>query len=90
MAALTPTTIQRENLGSLTLMMYTFSTIADSDTFASGLSTNVITGGFWLAGQGNPATQSSSGRDCTNSSGNFTFYPGEDGLAATLFALARI
>lgn len=90
MAALTPTLTVRESLGSVTMMVYKFSSIADGDTFASALGTNVIDPCYWLVGQGNPATQASSGRDCTNSSGNFTFYPGEDSLQGSLFVLARI
>lgn len=88
MAAQTAATVTRESLGSLTLMMYTFTSVADADTFASGLSTNVVN--YWGLTQGNPVTQASAGMSVTNSSGTFTLYPGEDSLAATLFVLARI
>lgn len=88
MAAQTAATTSRESLGSLTLMMYTFTSVADADTFASGLGANVVN--YWVQTQGNTSTQASAGFNLTNSSGTFTFYPGEDSLAATLFVLARI
>lgn len=88
MAAQTAATTTRESLGSLTLLMFTFTSVLDADTFASGLGTNVVN--YWASGQGNPGTQASAGFNVTNSSGTFTFYPGEDSLAATLFVLARV
>ena len=88
MAAQSAATTTRESLGSLTLMMYTFTSVADGDTFASGLGTNVVN--YWAQTQANTVTQASAGFNLTNSSGIFTFYPGEDSLAATLFVLARI
>lgn len=88
MAAQTAATTIRESLGSLTLMAFTFTSVADADTFASGLGTNVVT--YWAQTQGNTVTQASAGFNLTNSSGNFTFYPGEDSLPATLFVLARV
>ena len=87
MAAQTAATILRESVGSLTLHIFTFTSVVDADTFASGLGTNIVS--FWGFGANNPATQASAGFNCTNSSGTFTLYPGEDSLAATLFVLAR-
>lgn len=86
MAALTAATTLRESLGSLTLHVFTFTTVADADTFASGLP-NVFA--FWAEITANPSTQASAGYAVSNSSGTFTLYPGEDSLSATLFVLAR-
>lgn len=88
MAALTAATTTRENVGSLTLMIYTFTSVADTDTFASGLGTNVVS--YWDQETSNVSTQASAGGAITNSSGNFTFYPGEDSNSWVLFVLARI
>lgn len=65
-----------------------FSTVADGDTWASGLGTTVMT---WVAqGTGNPATQASAGIAATFSSGTFTFYPGEDSLSMRLMVFADV
>ena len=88
MAALSAATTRRESVGSLTLMIYTFTTVADADTFASGLGGNVFS--YWAQTQANTATQASAGFNLTNSAGTFTLYPGEDSLAASLFVLATI
>lgn len=88
MAVLTAATTIRESLGSLTLIAYTFTSVADTDTFASGLGTNVVS--YWDQETSNVSTQSSAGGSIANSSGNFTFYPGEDGNSWILFVLARI
>lgn len=88
MAAQTAATTTRESLGSLTLLAFTFTSVLDGDTFASGLSTNVVN--YWYQAQFNTVTQASAGCNVTNSSGTFTFYPGEDSGAGTLFVLARV
>jgi hypothetical protein len=88
MAALTAASTRRENSGSTTLMVYTFTSVADGDTFASGLGTNVIT--FNYVVNGNPTTQASAGAGITNSSGTFTIYPGEDSLGGILQVWATV
>lgn len=88
MAVQTAATTTRENSGSTTLIVFTFTSVADTDTFVSGLGTNVVT--FNYVVNGNPATQASAGAGVTNSSGTFTFYPGEDNLAGILQVWARI
>ena len=87
MSAITAAATYRESSGSTTLHIYTFTSIADTDTFASGLGTNVLA--HWFQGTGNPSTQTSAGCNVANSSGTFTFYPSEDSLAGTLFVLAK-
>lgn len=90
MAALTPTAIGRESLGSMTFIVATFSTCATGDTWASGLGSNVLAwNGQPTSG---PTTQASSGVTVLYSSttGIFTLKPGEDGNAMQLQVAARI
>lgn len=82
----------RESLGSLTLVVYSFTSVADTDTFDCGMTTNVLS--FWSQTNGNPVTQGSAGVGVTYSSstgtGTFTLYPGENSLGLLLFVIARI
>lgn len=78
MAAITPTNVTRVSLGSGTLVVATFTTCSDGDTWASGVS--AITA-KWIDMNGNPSTQASAGYGSTFSGGTFTFYPGENSLA---------
>jgi len=84
MAAITPTTVKRVNLGSADMVIATFTTVSDTDTWASGIS---AIAGKWIDMNGNPSTQTSAGFASTFSSGTFTFYPGENSLAFTLYAI---
>lgn len=86
MAVQTAATTTRENLGSLTLMIYTFASVATGDTFASGLSTNVVTQWYQMT---SITTQASAGSSVSNSSGTFTIKPGEDSNTGILYVLAR-
>lgn len=87
MAAQTAATTARESLGSLTLLKFTFTSVATGDTFPSGLGSNVF--GFW--GQtGSITTQASAGFVSSNSTGTFTFKPGEDSNSLTFFVLATV
>lgn len=86
MAAQTvPSTATRESLGSLTLYIFPFASVADADTFASGLSTNVR--GFWANSATDESTSGDEGANVANSSGTFTFYLKTTG-AVTLYVLA--
>lgn len=91
MAAQTAATSLRESLGSLTLHIFTFTSVAGGsstgDTFASGISTNVVD--FWAQAKTLNATQTSAGINVSNSSGTFTMSPAVDAAAVTLFVLAR-
>jgi hypothetical protein len=84
MSAITPTNVQRVSLGSSTLVIATFTTVADGDTWASGIPA-VHT--KWVDQNANPSTQASAGFATTFSGGTFTFYPGVDGLAFKLNAI---
>lgn len=86
MAAITPTSVQRVNMGSATLVIATFSTVADGDTWASGIS---AIASKWTDHNANPTTQTSVGIASTFSSGTFTFYPAEDGAAFRLMAITE-
>jgi hypothetical protein len=84
MAAVTPSSIRRENLGSVNLLICPFAnTLDDADTWDSGL-TSVV--GFW-ANRTDAPTQEKEGVDVSESSGTFTFNMGEDNKAITLYVL---
>lgn len=90
MAALTPSAIGRESIGSMTFIIANFTTCATGDTWASGLGSNVLA---WNAQPtSGPTTQSSAGATVTYSTttGIFTLKPGEDGNALSLQVAARI
>jgi len=84
MAAITPSTVTRVNLGSANMVIAQFTTVSDTDTWASGIP---AVAGQWTHGNGNPSTQASAGVDSTFSAGTVTFYPGENSLAATWFGI---
>lgn len=86
MAAITPTSVTRDSLGSLSLVRAVFSTADDGDTWASGL-TGILD--KYTNDNTNPATQASVGVAVTESSGTFTFHPAENGTAFTLFVFLR-
>jgi hypothetical protein len=90
MAAKTPDSIQQESLGSLKLIIATFSTndIDDGDTWASGIRGVV---GYWgnLTDDG---TQAKEGIDITlttAATGAFTFNVGEDNRTGLVYVLAK-
>ena len=94
MAAKTPETIIRENLGSLTLTIATFAgattlnSLDTSDTWASGIPNTV---GFWAVGTDSPTTNTE-GIDMnltTVATGGFTFYTGSENRNAKVYVLAR-
>lgn len=85
MAAVTASSTVTENIGSKTLKIFTFTSVDDGDTFASGLSERVFR--YWFNQTDNPTTQASAGMSVAESDGTFTFYPGEDGAALDLFVM---
>lgn len=82
MAAITPATVQRINVGSKRRIIARFSTADDDDTWASGMSG---ISSYWTQDRTDPATQTSVGIAATESSGTFTFHPAENGVAFDLF-----
>ena len=87
MAAITPTSVYRESIGSLTLTIAEFAGTADTtDTWASGIESIVA----HLAGVNDTTTtQASQGVGATRSGSTFTLYPGEDNTAISLWVLSR-
>lgn len=81
MAALTAATSKQYSAGSQNKYVYTFSSVDDADTFASGLSG---VQDFTYQVTADPTTNTSAGCNVSESSGTFTFYPGVDSLAGTL------
>lgn len=86
MAAITPSSTILANLGNLTLIIAKFAATADAtDTWASGLSTRVVS--WWATATETPGTQTNSGIAVANSSGTFTFTPDEDNQSFNLHVL---
>ena len=87
MAAKTPVTVLRENAGSLTLHIATFTTndIDNDDTWASGIP-NIV--GYWANGTDDP-TQTKEGIDVSLSGSTFTFRTGEDDREGMVYVLSR-
>lgn len=90
MAALTPSTVGRESIGSMTFIVAQFTTCATGDTWTSGLGSNVLA--FNAQPTSGPTTQASAGATVAYSSttGIFTLKPGEDGNALSLQIACRI
>ena len=65
------------------IQIFTFAAITDGDTFVGPANPK----GFWTSGTANVSTQASAGVATTESSGTYTFYPGEDALSGTLFVI---
>lgn len=85
MAAVTPSSVSRENLGSVNLLIAKFATTTDDgDTWASGLDSVI---GYWANGTDDPTTQTNTGVDVSESSGTFTFSLSEDNRSFTLYVL---
>lgn len=85
MAEATRTRTEQHSMGDLTLYVATFSSIADTNTYASGLGGNVVA--WWAQLEANESTQGDEGVNVANSSGTFTFYLKTTG-AGKLFILA--
>ena len=86
MAAMTPTSTTRDNLGSLNLVTALFpGTADDADTWASGLKGIAF---FHAQGLDNP-TQEAEGIEVSESNGTFTFNLAEDNKPFRLFVYLR-
>lgn len=73
-------------MGDCRLICVSFTSVADTDTYASAL-TGIVR--FWTHDKSNPATQASVGCAATLSGSTFTFYPAEDAKAVDLFIMVR-
>jgi len=72
MAAATLSRTEEHSCGDLKLYVFTFSSVADTNTFASGLGSKVV--GYWANSETNESTAGDEGFNVANSSGTFTFY----------------
>lgn len=87
MAAITPATVVEVNLGGTRLLICKFTAMSTGDTWTSGVK-GVLA--HWADATSQQATQASAGVNATlttASTGVFTFKPGEDAVAATLFVI---
>lgn len=78
---------KRESLGSLTLVTCKFTSLVNTNTWASGLG-NIVE--YWAQVYGSGGTQASAGINVSLSGSTFTFQPGIDTVTAVIFVLARI
>jgi hypothetical protein len=85
MAAATVSRTEQHSCGDLKLYVVTFSSLADTNTYASGLGSNVV--GYW-ANCEYAESSGSDGVNVANSSGTFTFSLSTTNTAAKLFILA--
>ena len=88
MAAITPTSVVRQNLGSVNLVLAKFTTANDGDTWASGITSYLSK---WTDHDADPSTQTSVGVASTinTTTGTVTFFPAENGAAFTFHALVN-
>ena len=83
-AARTPASYQRVSMGSTTLLLVRFTDVVTGDTWVSGL-TDIVD--YWMQARVATGTQASSGCNVAVSSGTFTFQPGFDTQASTLYVI---
>lgn len=86
MAAATVSTVIQENVGSLTLHIVTFSSLADTNTYASGIPGVV---GYWCNAGTDEGTAGDQGINVAESSGTFTFSLDTTATDAKLYVLSR-
>ena len=76
----------RTSVGDLTMHIVRSTSVADGDTYASGLGSAVVA--YWANGETDEGTAGDEGINVANSSGTFTFYLKTTG-AVNLFILSR-
>ena len=87
MAAVTPTSLTRDSLGSVTLVTGTFASgCATGDTWTTGMK-GVLKA--WANMTAAPGTQGSVGVGCSVSNNVITLRPGEDSKAFEIYVLLR-
>lgn len=85
MAAATVTRTEQHSMGDLKLYVVTFSSIADTNTYASGISDRVVA--WWGQLEANESTAGDEGVNVSESSGTFSFFLKTTG-AGKLFIVA--
>jgi hypothetical protein len=85
MADATVSSVNRHSVGDMTMHIVDFSSIADTNTYASGLP-NVL--GHWANDATNVVTLGDEGINVAESSGTFTFYVKTTTTDAKLYILS--
>ncbi len=88
MGAISAASVTKHSAGDQTKLVVVFSSVTDGDTYASGLGANIQDYSYQMVG--NASTQASAGASIAESSGTFTFYPGEDSLSGQLVIYASV
>ena len=86
MAEATVSSTIRESAGSMTMHIVTFSSLADTNTYASGIS-GVI--GYWCNAGTDESTAGDQGINVAESSGTFTFSLDTTATDAKLYVLSK-
>ena len=87
MAAVTPTSVYKENAGSMTIHIATFANTTDNgDTWDSNISHIV---GYWANATDDPTTTASVGVALAESSDTFTFGLGEANRSVMVYVLSK-
>jgi hypothetical protein len=76
-------TASSNHSGQGIITAYKIAAVSDADTFEGPISPKA----FWVFASSNATTQASAGMNATESSGTYTFYPGEDAVSCTLFVI---
>ena len=74
------------SVGDKFLYIWRITSVDDTDTLATGLSTRIIS--WAVTFTANPSTQTSGGGNAAQSSGTITFYPSENSSTADVWVLA--
>jgi hypothetical protein len=82
----TLSSVKNENFRSLSLFIFTLTTVSSDDTYDTGLGTRIV--GFWATGQTN-VTAGEEGINVSNSAGTVTFALNGDAQTVTLYVLAH-
>lgn len=87
MAALTASSVIRENVGSLTLHIVSFSAVTGDDTWASGLDTGVV--GYWANDTNAGGSTLVVGVNVKNTAGSFKFQTSVAAHPVTLYVISK-
>lgn len=87
MAAITPSTRKRVNMGDHNLLILSFATSDDADTFDGTGIKGIVR--FWTQDTDNPTLQGSVGVAVQESAGTFTFFPAENAKSFDLYIMIK-
>lgn len=87
MAAVTPSSVYKENAGSMTLHIATFAATTDNgDTWDSNIEHIV---GYWINATDSPTSAASCGSSLSESSDTFTISLGENNRSVMVYVLSK-